>query len=248
MVSRISSSGIPSDEAIMLTDCTKPMCPTTLPSRLPASNSSSVLPTPCVSITVGPNGERSFTRRARTDRTSLQTPVSAMISVSSTNPGLTPVPSTVTPWAFASPSIAAAVSGAVLHGYVHSSAMVITFVPLPTSSRIYPSVPLMNDDTASSATSASGSGAVAPSVTTTSGKRFRPNSSPSVLPVFSGCESAAPTISTPSFSSRMLAMSDPMLPNPHTTTLIGCIVFPLRKNRPGRTVPDGAGHYHFPST
>jgi len=148
--------------------------------------------------------------------------------VSSTKPGLTPVPSTVTPLDFARASISPDSFGAVSHGYAHSSAMVITFLPLWIICLTGSSVSPMKEETARRTTSAS-------CESTSSAFRDTGIFSCPLIPVislrgrpaFPGDESRAPTSSTPSFPARICAMSVPIVPIPQTITLMFSMTFCL---------------------
>ena len=94
----------------------KPMWPTMLPSATPFSNCSTVVPTPWPIMTVGPKGERSLTRVATILSTRRQIELHMTMRASSMNPGLMPVPSTVTPCCLASASMRSAQAASLAHG------------------------------------------------------------------------------------------------------------------------------------
>ena len=136
MGSRVSSMRSifqPSALAMRLIDSGKPMWPTMLPSATPASNCSTVVPTPCAVMTVGPNGERSLTREASMRSTRRQIELHMTMSASSTKPGLMPVPRMLTPCSLASASNRSAHPGSLAHGYESVSAMQMTLQPALTA-------------------------------------------------------------------------------------------------------------------
>ena len=119
MGSRVSSMRSifqPSALAMSMMHSGKPMWPTMLPSATPFSNCSTVVPTPWPVMTVGPKGERSFTREASMLSTRRQMELHMTMRASSTKPGLMPVPSTVTPFSLATRSNSSARAGSLAQG------------------------------------------------------------------------------------------------------------------------------------
>ena len=144
-------------------------------------------------------------------------PVSTITSRSSTNPGLTPVPSTETPFSFASASISAASAGLCASGSAISSAIEMQLMPAPRTlrrsgscCRAHDVVARVTTSTRSLSSTTSGSFATA-----TPKRRPTPSTSPRSRPAYSGRPSTAATIDRPGFSSMSRAMPLPMAPTPH---------------------------------
>ncbi len=171
-------------------------------------------------MTVGPKGDRSLTRCASIRSTLRHTEVHITMRASRTKPGLMPVPRMVTPCSRASASKRSAHAGSLAHGYASVSAIEMTFEPAITQGSTWAVISLrllcvlMHTTSGRSASTASWSVVIRTS-------HSQPSSSPTAIPTLAGFVTIAPTSSTsPGLSSRYRSSPCPIIPVPHTATLI----------------------------